>query len=298
MLSSLVVTPQRDAIDAIQRFVDSEMAAGSFRGVLSRDRLNDLVAGERPRALNWMAELLPMAASFASPATSGFPVGAVALGGSGSVYFGANLEVKGEALAFTLHAEQSVVVNALVSGEKELTAMATSSWPCGQCRQFLYELACAQQLRILVAEQEEALVDLLPHPFGPADLGIEAGLLDHVRGGIDLRVSAPSRRASALHAARLSYAPYSKSPCGVAIATDDGVVVSAPYVENAAFNPSVEPAVAALSLARLRGIELNTIVAATLVEAPGATICHEAVTRAVLRAVRSDIQLEIDRVAL
>ncbi len=38
-----------------------------------------------------------------------------------------------------------------------------------------------------------------------------------------------------------SYSPYTKSPSGAAIITKEGKVYAGPYVESAAFNPSLTP---------------------------------------------------------
>jgi cytidine deaminase len=54
-----------------------------------------------------MLALIPQAQSAAIPPISNFFVGAVALGASGSIYFGANYEFVGQALSFTVHGEQA-----------------------------------------------------------------------------------------------------------------------------------------------------------------------------------------------
>lgn len=73
--------------------------------------------------------LLPKAAALARPPISNFKVGAIARGASGKLYFGTNVEFAGEALSFTLHAEQSAVVNAWMSGETGVDLVGTSAAP-------------------------------------------------------------------------------------------------------------------------------------------------------------------------
>jgi cytidine deaminase len=42
-----------------------------------------------------------------------------------------------------VHAEQFLVINALLHGECEIRKLAVTAAPCGHCRQFYSELACA-----------------------------------------------------------------------------------------------------------------------------------------------------------
>ena len=63
---------------------------------------------------------------------------------------------------------------------------------------------------------------------------------------------------AALQQAIRSYAPYSHCPSGLAIATAGGVVYSGPYLESAAFNPSLGPLQAAVIDAVTDGIAYYT----------------------------------------
>ena len=65
--------------------------------------------------------LIPQAQKYAIPPISNFFVGAAALGQSGSVYLGANFEFVGQALSFTVHAEQAAVTNAMAHGESGIS---------------------------------------------------------------------------------------------------------------------------------------------------------------------------------
>ena len=213
--------------------------------------------------MNDLLSLLPQAAAFAKPPISNFRVGAIARGASGKLHFGANLEFAGEALGFTVHAEQSAVVNAWMSGETLIDVVATSAAPCGYCRQFLNELAGADQLVVVMPEETRPLRELLPSSFGPRDLGVTGGLLAPQDHGL-VSDDDDGLAQAALAAANRSYAPYSKSYAGVALRTHDGTIVAGPYAENAAFNPSLSPLQAALSQLNMRGGAWSDIAEAAL----------------------------------
>ena len=230
--------------------------------------------------------LLAQAAAFAKPPVSQFKVGAVARGKSGGTYLGANVEFAGEALSFTVHAEQSAVVNAWMQGETAIDVVATSAAPCGYCRQFLNELVTASDLVIHMGGEERKLSDLLPHSFGPRDLGITSGLLGSANNGLSIDENDDLSRA-ALAAANMSYAPYSRSFAGVALRTHGGVIVTGPYAENAAFNPSLSPLEAALSQLNMSGGAWSDIAEIVLVATDG---MHTSATRTVLNAI-SDVPL-------
>lgn len=63
---------------------------------------------------------------------------------------------------------------------------------------------------------------------------------------------------TALRQAVQSYAPYSHCPSGLAIVTAGGAVYSGPYLESAAFNPSLGPLQAAVIDAVIDGIAYYT----------------------------------------
>ncbi|MBO5493516.1 MAG: hypothetical protein J5974_09330, partial [Pyramidobacter sp.] len=67
-----------------------------------------------------LSAFLARAAELACVPVSGFRVGAAALGASGRVWLGANLEFAGLPLNFTVHAEQAAVLNARSHGETKL----------------------------------------------------------------------------------------------------------------------------------------------------------------------------------
>ena len=225
--------------------------------------------------------LLPKAAAFARPPISNFRVGAIARGASGKLYFGTNVEFAGEALSFTVHAEQSAVVNAWMSGETGIDVVATSAAPCGYCRQFLNELVTARELLVVMPNGSRPLSELLPSSFGPRDLGIDGGLLQPENHGLAIGESDDLAQA-ALQAANMSYAPYSKSFAGVGVGTKDGRTFSGAYAENAAFNPSLSPLQAALSQMNLGGVLWSDITEVVLVSVDD---LHTNATRTVLAAI-------------
>lgn len=228
-----------------------------------------------------LTALLPFAAKFAKPPVSDFYVGCVARGLSGALYYGANLEFSGEALSFTVHAEQSSITNAWMSGEEGIDLVAVTAAPCGYCRQFLNELTTANRLTIAMPKETRPLSELLPNAFGPRDLGIAGGLMQHAQH--DLIADADDELArAALAAANASYAPYSKSFAGIALRAEDGTIASGAYAENAAFNPSMSPLEVALSRLNLAGRAFADITDAVLVSVDG---MHDEVTRVVLRSV-------------
>ena len=109
---------------------------------------------------------------------SNFPVGAALLCTDGTVFTGCNVE--NAAFGSTICAERTALLKAVSEGRRtDWTAIAIAGrgadycWPCGACRQMLYEFAPG--LRVIAARGDGAyqtadLSDLLPHGFGPESL--------------------------------------------------------------------------------------------------------------------------------
>lgn len=109
---------------------------------------------------------------------SRFPVGAALLCRDGTVFTGCNVE--NAAFGSTICAERTALLKAVSEGHRDdRTTIAIAGrggdycWPCGSCRQMLYEFAPG--LRVLAARgdgdfQDAALEELLPHGFGPHSL--------------------------------------------------------------------------------------------------------------------------------
>src|SRR2546426_3535853 len=166
--------------DAARRRLEGVLFNERFDGVLESEIVKDVIRleGGAKTLEQFMVDMLPLARLYSTPATSGFKVGAVCEGASGNIYFGANLELASAPLGFTIHAEQSAIVNALAHGDKAIRRLAVTSAPCGHCRQFLNELTTASTLQVMIAGRPRTtLAVLLPGSFGPADLGVKGGLL-------------------------------------------------------------------------------------------------------------------------
>ena len=112
---------------------------------------------------------------------SHFPVGAALECADGTVFTGCNVE--NAAFGSTICAERTALVKAVSEGHRDdfvrLAVVGNSEdycWPCGACRQMLYEFAPG--LTLLVARGDHDFVkltlgDLLPHGFGPKSLSGE-----------------------------------------------------------------------------------------------------------------------------
>ena len=235
------------------------------RGLSSlEDLARQLCAEVQPRAL---------------PPVSKFRVGVVAIGQSGALYCGVNLEfpplpINGD----TVHGEQCAAVLAFLSGERRLRAMVTrGGYPCGHCRQFLCELAGIGSVEFLSARDQTVchrMDELLPGGFYP---GFVSQAPTHVPQGttlfgddeqqqalaaavsdktlltrLDRRVDkgtelpAQSLLVAAARACLRSHAPYTHCLAGIALQLTSGEVVTGSSLENVAFNPGVPPMQVAL----------------------------------------------------
>ena len=104
---------------------------------------------------------------------SHFPVGAALEGEDGKVYTGCNVE--NAAYGSCICAERTALVKAVSEGCQSFRRLAVVGnstdycWPCGSCRQMLYEFA--PELEVLVAKKDHSFVkyrlrELLPQGFG------------------------------------------------------------------------------------------------------------------------------------
>ncbi|MET4692369.1 cytidine deaminase [Endozoicomonas lisbonensis] len=119
-------------------------------GRLDKKQVDSLLSCLNMTIGELMKALLPLAASLSVTPISGFQVGTVAEGGSGNLYFGANLEFLQHPLKITVHAEQCVVTNAWHQGETRLQRLMVNEAPCGHCRQFLKELNRVDEMQIII----------------------------------------------------------------------------------------------------------------------------------------------------
>ena len=107
---------------------------------------------------------------------SGYAVGAALETKDGHVFTGCNVE--NAAYGNTLCAERTALVKAVSEGYREFTKVAIAAsgsapYPCGACRQSLYEFA--PDLEVFVTWDGHVdrvpLAELLPYGFGPSSLG-------------------------------------------------------------------------------------------------------------------------------
>ena len=103
---------------------------------------------------------------------SKFTVGTALLASDGTVYTGCNIE--NSSYGLTICGERTALFKAVSEGKHDFVAIAIAGnnampWPCGACRQTLYEFA--PDLRVLVTwndqVEEATLSQLLPNGFGP-----------------------------------------------------------------------------------------------------------------------------------
>jgi cytidine deaminase len=114
-----------------------------------------------------------------APVTN-FPVGAAVLTATGEMFAGCNTEsiIAGVGVC----AERSAVDHAVIHGRKDFLAVAVASrrpeplFPCGVCRQYLYEFASASGRNPLILAlgatgriEQVMLSELLPRGFGALD---------------------------------------------------------------------------------------------------------------------------------
>ena len=102
---------------------------------------------------------------------SHFHVGAALLTRDGRIFTGVNVE--NSSYGATICAERTALVKAISEGARTFAAIAVVSqdgeaWPCGICRQVLYEFS--PDMLVITGRSEEALEtaaleELLPHGF-------------------------------------------------------------------------------------------------------------------------------------
>ncbi|KAA1156949.1 cytidine deaminase [Pseudoalteromonas fuliginea] len=268
----------------------------SQRGILNSSNIKALCAQLNVSDDALLQGLVPLASEYAVAPVSDFHVGAIvkALDEKGEVnfYFGANVEFDHQALSLVVHAEQSAINNAWLNGAKKIVKIAISDAPCGYCRQFMNELADAKEFDILLPDQQFKLAELLPHSFGPTDLGNEFSLFNPKpqQGNFSFDGLDETLARFALNA----YVPYSQNFSAVKISTFSDGDFYGSYAENAAYSPSLSPLQSALSQFFLAGLSFNesTVKSITLLETAG----HEnqaGVARAVLASFKNLPAIEV-----
>jgi cytidine deaminase len=301
-----LVQQQSDPLKTMQEVLDARKE--DF--VLSPDEVDKLLktsSSSFTDKTHLMKELVEHTGHLSLPPISNFRVSSAALGASGAIYVGVNVEFAGLPLPCSLHAEQFLILNALQHGETHLERIYISHLPCGHCRQFMCELQKSEKMEIHIVNMEGSfsLPELLPHRFTPRDLLGEAAyflLQDHEN---ELSWSAESKialdeeegegtslllmkemAAKALEEANRSYAQYSKCPSGICISDQEGNLYSGGVVESAAYNPTVSPLHAALVNGLIKGLKgWEEISHVLLVESATASVKHEHMVKEVLKHI-------------
>ena len=118
-------------------------------------------------------QIAEKAAESAYAPYSGYSVGAALLAEDGTVYTGANVE--NSSYGATICAERTAAVKAVTDGHRSFVAIAVAApgtggpaWPCGICRQFLFEFG--EKIRVISGKDENSLEaysldELLVHGF-------------------------------------------------------------------------------------------------------------------------------------
>ena len=237
---------------------DLQQKIQSNGGVIPKKLLDSLMAKFDVEVKPLLQSLLPLAARFSIAPISNFNVGAIAYSSdSGCAYIGSNLEFKHAALCLVVHAEQSAINTAWLNGETSISHIAITDAPCGHCRQFINEVKLSEKIEILLPNTNTSLPELLPHSFGPADLGNETRLLDTSESKTPdsgLPIS-----TELLKHYQASYAPYSGNKSAVEIRTSQHGNFYGRYAENVAYNPSLSPLQSALSQMALSGLLIDKV---------------------------------------
>jgi cytidine deaminase len=274
--------------------LDRRLAGPGSRGLVSADELRELGRETGLDRDPLILECLVWARRWARPPVSNYHVGAAVLGGSGTLYFGANLEFVGLPLCETVHAEQAAIVHAWVSGETQLQALAASAAPCGFCRQFMLELPEPRPPILVPGGPATSLDALLPAHFGPVDLGRAPTLLVAGPHGLQLgHEHGPDPLVEfALAAANRSSAPYTESFAAVGLATaSDGQTFAGSVAESVAYNPTLGPMQAAMIALHMQGGRLEDIADAVLIELDDARVGHARSAAQVLASLAPTVTL-------
>ena len=125
---------------------------------------------------NFLMDEAKRASAFSYSPYSRFTVGAALLCKDGSVYTGCNIE--NAAYSPTCCAERVAIFKAVSEGKRDFEAIAifgagqdgtqTLCYPCGVCRQVLFEF-CGEQLDVVLGDGKDItkvkLGELLPNAF-------------------------------------------------------------------------------------------------------------------------------------
>ncbi|WP_105189087.1 cytidine deaminase [Pseudoalteromonas sp. T1lg48] len=252
------------------------------RGMISAQQFQNLahlLGNNRKDTAQW---LLTQLQAWAVAPISRFQVAALvhARNQQGEDFYaaGVNVELTHCGLESAVHAEQTALHNAWLNGATEIRRLYVSATPCGYCRQFINEFCADTGVEISIGEVDATLGELLPLAFGLSDLAVSERILDakgksHLGFAIDFAtgvatgVDEDGNIEQLAQHVQHSYAPYSGGRAALMLSMGEQHFFGR-YIENAAFNPSFHPLLAALSQVALKGqgIDFNAINAVTLHE--------------------------------
>ena len=121
--------------------------------VLSAEEVRSLLApagGPFDSVDHLLTELTRSTSGLSIPPISNFHVSCAALGESGRIFVGVNVEFEHLPLPCALHAEQFLILNCFQRRETSIEKLCISHVPCGHCRQFMCELHKSEQLEITI----------------------------------------------------------------------------------------------------------------------------------------------------
>ncbi|MES2614448.1 MAG: cytidine deaminase [Bdellovibrionota bacterium] len=244
---------------------------------------------------------LNYARNLSQPLISNFKVGAVGLGVSNKLYFGANIEFLKFPLNQTIHAEQALVSMAYSQMETGLKEVYLTAFPCGHCRQFMREMNNFAEVKIFVSSEKKKsflLSQLLPNSFGPQDLQVTQYLFGKILDNKKFKfVHNTSKKISEqikeklLFALERSFCPYSQNPSAVVLQFNDvslaaqNLLICGSCIESCAYNPSLSAFHMAYAQAILSKQDLKKLKVVYFSEQENAVVVHENCTRELLALV-------------
>ena len=238
-----------------------------------------------------MRLLVDPARRLAQPPISGFHVGAVGLEReTGHLLLGGNIEFPGTHLGLTIHGEGFVATRAFHRGTTLSAIAIGEAHPCAHCRQYLSEFAWGRDLALIDPLGHVLRLDqLYPWPFDPAYLG-GSGAAPGREGALAFDDGGPE---ALLSAGRRAHAPYSGCPGAVLFVLDDGREVTGSGIESVAFNPTMQPVMAAMIELTAMGQDAGRIRTAWLGTVRGGAVDYTATTTELLARVAPGVALRV-----
>lgn len=239
-----------------------------------------------------MRLLVDAAREIARPAISNFYVGAVGLEvATGNLILGGNVEFPRAHMGLAIHGEGFLANRAWSRGTTIGTIAIFEAHPCAHCRQFLSEFHANRDLVLTDPLGHSLPLSVLyPWPFDPGYLG-EDGAKPAQNNWPALKAADASD--SLLAAGRRSHSPYTGSPSAVVLAMADGQEIRGTAIESVAFNPTMQPMMAAIVDVIAHGYAYGDIRHATLGTTVGGNVDYAASTRELLASLAPDAGLTV-----